>query len=239
MDNSFSTIRVLHFARALFCENPRRYIWTLITIMALPSLMYCINLISLSSKMAVFGTDLDIIKMAVLTSKSQSVAIGLVVWVIFTTQSFKIYSSRYRGINALMLPVSKFEKFTFHFLLSAIISPLVISILITITNWAWSYALMDVPLNESMISLYNLDHLEVIFTICFIVFTHALFFFFSVLIRKTSKIIAVYAAIYVVFMTSFMDYNTSKELICILLAIGAIALWYLSWYQFTKLQITK
>lgn len=169
MNNNFSTKRFGQFACAEFRANGRQFILSVLTVTIISLVIF--SLYYTAKRTPVTNIDLPF---------GFSIATVIVATLFYASLSFKKYFNRSKAVEAFMIPASKSEKFTYHFLQNAIVFPFVSILIVLLITETWSLSL-GIPLFYSEMIGEFWDYIIVAFNI---VATLSIFFLGAIIFRR-------------------------------------------------------
>lgn len=245
MQNNFSVARLLNLAKSDFVTERRTLFVVALSLVGLMMLPYLLKLIPY---MSVEGSSFH----PEVCAKSSFFVI-FVLWLIGISSSFKIYISRLRASAALMLPATNGEKFLLIFVRTLIVNVMAMVAIGIAIQLLWSVA-MGVPMSWSIWFYSSAPNwMREVMMSCFI---HSFYLLGATIFRRNAFVYTSLCGFGVLmlslmgigmyyFMTSIQFDNdfplstTFKIVLYVITIALTVAMWWLSWRRFTKLQLKK
>lgn len=260
MKNSFTISRFWNYTKAEFISSKRGVLIFLLAIIGAVISMQLIGHFTFVYTMRDFGelsyyyhdNSLEFARVTGLMIISIST-------LVYVSKSFKTFYNKGLADSAIMLPVSKGEKFTHALLQHVVVIPLILVMFFLLSDSLWStYYKADSFLSEMFEVFGNGQYYTeaIVFFISSIILNMMIFFFGAILFRRNHFIYTVFAIfgiqliLYLMMIIVFdieIVINALSEVensvltwsfVALELAISAVLL-ILSWTRFRKLEIAK
>lgn len=245
MNNTFSLQRFMNYAKSDFLVNKRLYMLLFGGAVAIIMIIYYLCYMNLDKYIGL--DDVSASMMMLSSAFSFSVMLVVLMLIVNASISFRTFHNKGLASVAMMLPVSKIEKFIHAFLLNICVIPLVLFAIMMAINYGWHLSLGQ--------QWKFLVHEQNVVIVLSCVATFVVYFCGSIFFRRFQFLITLLLlfAFWVILVMILVNDNFISQMVNswefstihrvtvsnIVLACIIVIFTVIAWLRFRKFQITK